>query len=97
MIVISLALRVPQPDIKDFMAATMKLIEASRAEPGVVAYSFATDWTEEGLVRVLEIFTDQAALDAHMASAHFQAWRPLSANYPREERRIMDAQLKTPR
>ena len=28
-----------------------------------------------GLIHVKELWTDQAALDAHFASAHLQAWR----------------------
>jgi quinol monooxygenase YgiN len=93
-IVISLALRVPPGDLERFRAAVAKLVKHSRAESGVIAYSFAVDMIDCGLIRIFECFRDQAALDAHMVSAHFLEWRSLSAHYPREERRLFDA---TPR
>ena len=50
-------------------------VEASRAETGSLAYHYAEDVLVPGLIHVKELWTDQAALDAHFASAHLQAWR----------------------
>jgi quinol monooxygenase YgiN len=67
------------------------VIAGSRAEPGCLAYHYAEDFFTPGLFRVLEIFADEAALEAHRASAHFQTWRTVSAHCPREERTLYEA------
>lgn len=49
------------------------LVEPSRAEAGCGRYElFATN--DPDVLLVLEEWQDQAALDAHMATAHFQAF-----------------------
>lgn len=55
--------------------AVAAIIEASRAEPGCVTFSFAQDVADPELVRVFEVWRDQAALDEHWASPHFAAWK----------------------
>jgi len=56
------------------------MIEASRAEEGCLAYSYAEDVLDRGLVRISELWRDDAALEAHFRSAHIAAWR---AAWPR--------------
>lgn len=51
------------------------MVEASRAEAGCLVYSYAEDVRVTGLIHVKELWTDQAALDAHCATDHLQAWR----------------------
>jgi quinol monooxygenase YgiN len=51
------------------------MIEATRAEPGCIAYALAFDALDDHLLRVFEIFEDEDALAAHRASAHMAAWR----------------------
>jgi quinol monooxygenase YgiN len=94
MIVVSLALRVPRPEFEAFRPVIEELVKRSREELGVVAYSFAIDIVDPELIRIFEVYRDQAALDSHMATAHFQAWRPASAPYTRAERRLFDATLR---
>ena len=91
MIVISVTLRVPPEKMEAFRPVTETLVCASRREPGVIAYTFAVDILDPGLVRIFEIYADQSTLDAHLASPHFQAWRPHSAPFAREERWLLDA------
>ena len=52
------------------------------------------DMAEPGLIRAFEIYRDDEALKAHGASEHFKAWREVSGQYPREERRLYDATLR---
>jgi quinol monooxygenase YgiN len=47
----------------------------SRAEDGCLVYAYAEDVLEPGLIRVSEVWRDQAALERHAASAHIHAWR----------------------
>jgi quinol monooxygenase YgiN len=42
-------------------------------EPGVLVYQLNRSRTELGAYAVIEIYRDQAALDAHRAAAYFQA------------------------
>ena len=56
-------------------ASLEAMVEASRAEPGCIAYSFGFDVLDERLLHVFEIFEDEAALDAHRASPHMAEWR----------------------
>lgn len=51
------------------------MIEATRAEPGCLSYAFAFDALDDHLVRIFEVFRDEAALAAHRASPHMAAWR----------------------
>lgn len=69
-----------------FEAAAGTCIAASRSEPGVLHYDL---WREaEGERRYMfnELYTDQAAVQAHMASDHFKAFglaaRDLAAARP---------------
>ena len=91
MIVIGVTLHVPSDEFEAFRPAIEALITASRAEPGVMSYSFAIDVVDPELIRIFEIYTDRAALDRHMASAHFQNWRSKSTNFARKERWVLDA------
>lgn len=71
-----------------------EVIRASRAEPGNLAYTYGEDVIEPGVIRVFEAYADEAALKAHAQSAHFKAWRAVSGEYPREERRLYEASLR---
>lgn len=69
-----------------FEAAAAVCVAASRAEPGVLHYDL---WREaEGERRYVfnELYVDQAAVAAHMASDHFKAFglaaRDLAAGRP---------------
>ncbi len=52
-----------------------RMVEASRAEAGCVDYGYAEDVLDPGLIHVKELWTDQAALDRHFATAHIAEWR----------------------
>lgn len=90
MLVVSVALRVPQGEQDRFLAITRPLVEMSRQEAGVIAYSFAVDMIDKDLFRIFELYKDRASLDAHMASDHFKHWRAQSGAYERSERHILE-------
>jgi len=59
---------------EEFLAAARTCLAASRAEAGVLRYDL---WREgEGKRRFVfdELYVDDAAVRAHMASAHFEAF-----------------------
>jgi quinol monooxygenase YgiN len=68
--------------------AMAKVIAASRAETGCLAYAYAEDVLEPGLYRVREAWTDHAALAAHFATAHMKAWQRERADLGMSERRV---------
>jgi len=50
------------------------LIEATRQEGGCLAYNFGEDAFDPGRLIVSEAWRDEAALGAHLQTAHFAAW-----------------------
>ncbi|WP_400766631.1 putative quinol monooxygenase [Methylosinus sporium] len=68
-------IRIPPGSLERARPAMAAMIHASRAEPGCLAYSYAEDVLEPGLVRVTEIWENRAALTAHFASDHLRRWR----------------------
>lgn len=75
MIVIAGTVRLPEENRDKAMAAMRQMIEASRAEDGCLDYSYAFDVLDPGLVRVFEVWRDQAAFDRHIAALHLEEWR----------------------
>jgi quinol monooxygenase YgiN len=65
------------------------MVEQTRAEPGCVAYSFAFDVVDDHLLRIFEVFQDEAALAAHRASAHMAKWREAWPGLGIGERNLM--------
>jgi quinol monooxygenase YgiN len=66
----------------------LKMLAASRAEDGCLVYSYGEDVAEPGLIRVFEVWRDQAALDAHARSAHMATWRAAGAELGLADRRL---------
>ena len=54
------------------------MIAATRGEPGNIAYSFAFDLLDDHVLRIFEVFRDEAALAEHRASTHMTAWRAVA-------------------
>lgn len=71
----SLAILRALPDRRDeLLAALQRLIEPTRAEPGNQDYVLFESRSEPGTFYMREAFDDQAALDAHFATPHFQSF-----------------------
>lgn len=68
-------IRLPAERMAEAQPAMAAMVTATRAEEGCLEYAFAADVLDPGLVRVSERWMDQAALDAHAASAHMKDWR----------------------
>jgi quinol monooxygenase YgiN len=95
MLVLSVLFRVPPGELEALRPAMAAIIKASRAEPGNILFTLAEDVLEPGLIRAFEVFRDDEALKAHGASEHFKAWRAVSGHYPREERHLFDATMRS--
>ena len=75
MLLIVGTVRLPAENLERAKPAMRAMVQASRAEPGCLEYGYAEDVLVRGLIHVKELWQDQAALDAHFASAHIAAWR----------------------
>ncbi|MDP7061391.1 MAG: putative quinol monooxygenase [Planctomycetota bacterium] len=49
------------------------LLEPSRAEPGCISYRYFFDSENPNIIHFFELWADQAAVDFHFATPHFQA------------------------
>ncbi len=75
MVVVIGTIRLAPGAVNRARPAMAQMIAASRAEDGCIAYSYAEDILDAGLVRVTELWRDQAALDRHFTLPHLTAWR----------------------
>jgi quinol monooxygenase YgiN len=75
MLLIVGTVRLPAHALNAARPVMQRMVHASRAEAGCLAYGYAEDVFEPGLIHVHELWTDQAALDRHFASAHIAEWR----------------------
>ena len=89
MLIVAGTVRVPAENLVGLRPHMIAMIEASRAEDGCVAYSYAEDVAEPGLIRVFEAWTDRAALDEHLTLPHLAAWRAVWPKFGVCERRLI--------
>lgn len=87
-ILIAGTVRVPPENVEAFRPHMQAMLTASRAEDGCLAYSYAVDVQDPGLIRVFEAWRDQAAIDAHFQMAHMAAWRAAWPQFGVSDRRL---------
>jgi quinol monooxygenase YgiN len=87
-LVVAGTVRVPPEQIEGLRPHMTAMMTASRAEDGCVEYAYGFDLAVPGLVRVFEIWRDQAALDAHARSAHMARWRAAWPQFGVSDRRL---------
>jgi len=87
-LIIAGTVRVPPQNLTAFKPHMERMLAASRAEEGCLAYSYAEDVAEPGLIRVFELWRDQAAIDAHFGTAHMAAWRAAWPAFGVSDRRL---------
>ena len=79
------------------LAERVDVLDASRAEDGCLEYSYGEDVLDPGLIRVFEVWRDQAALDAHFASEHIAAWRAHGQRFGVSDRRLFAYEIASER
>ena len=88
-IIVMGTIRLPADRVADARAAMRAMVAASRAEDGCIAYSYAEDVLDPGLIQVAERWRDRAALDRHFATAHLATWRAAWGELGIGDRRLM--------
>ncbi|KPY29627.1 Antibiotic biosynthesis monooxygenase [Pseudomonas syringae pv. papulans] len=69
--------------------ALSALVEPTRAEPGNIEYTLFEARDERGTFYMRECFKDQAALDAHVATSHYQQFAAVSGELLAEPPRLI--------
>lgn len=60
------------------------MVDATNQEDGCIHYSFARDIADPDLIRISERWTSEAAMAAHMASAHMAEFNRTMGSVARE-------------
>lgn len=75
MILVAGSFRLPPASLAEGRAALIRVIEATRAEPGCLDYAYAEDVLEPGLFRVSERWESREALAVHFEAPHMKQWQ----------------------
>jgi quinol monooxygenase YgiN len=75
MVILAGTIRIGEGKREAALAPLRQMVEATRGEPGCQEYAFAFDVLDDHLLRIFEVFVDDAALAAHRASPHMARWR----------------------
>jgi len=62
---------------QEFIAVAEKLVKATREEPGCVYYDLVQDASDDKVFYFVEKYQDEAAVEAHKNSEHFQTYVPM--------------------
>lgn len=74
MIVVHASIPVEPDRREEALDHVTTLAEATQAEDGVLDYSATTDVQDPNVVRFVEQYEDEAALDAHQQTDHYGEW-----------------------
>lgn len=96
-VIIAGTVRVPAGNVARFRPHMAAMLAASRAEAGCVAYSYAVDVEDPGLIRIFEAWRDQAAVDFHFATPHLAVWRAAWPEFGVSERRLFAYEVASER
>lgn len=88
--------RLPSERVAEALEAMKRVIEATRAEEGCLAYSYAEDALEPGLFRVTELWGSRAHLAAHFKAPHMARWVEEREALGLTDRRIAAYELGAP-
>lgn len=88
MVIVMGTVRIPPANIETARPVMTATVEATRAEDGCIAYAYAVDLLDPGLIHVAEHWRDKAALAAHFKAPHMDAWRAAQPGLGLSERNI---------
>ena len=97
MLLIVGTVRLPPENLERARPAMLAMAQASRAEVGCLEYGYAEDVFVPGLIHVKELWSDQAALDAHFKTAHMATWRSHWPRFGVSDRRLFAYEVASER
>lgn len=89
MIIVVGTIRIPEDLVEALLPIARATLAASRKEAGCLAYSYAFDVEDRGLVRVFEQWRSRADLDAHFKEPHMRPWRAKLAEVGARDRSLL--------
>nr|WP_070960767.1 putative quinol monooxygenase [Hyphomonas sp. Mor2] len=75
MIIVEGSAQIPEGAWDEAIAAMQIMIKASREEAGCIEYAYSRDLLDPNLLRIIERWTDKAALVSHFAEPHMAVFR----------------------
>lgn len=72
--------RLPPERLDEARPAMARVVAATRAEDGCIAYSYAEDVLDPGLIRVSELWESREQLAVHFKAPHMARWQEERAN-----------------
>jgi quinol monooxygenase YgiN len=86
MILVVGTFRLPPKNLPAGREALVRVVEATRAEPGCIDYAYAEDMLEPGLIRVSEKWESREHLAAHFEAPHMKRWQQERAGFGMSDR-----------
>ena len=83
MIIVEGWVRAAPKDIQALKVPIAAMIAATKAEPGCLDYAFAVDLLDPGMLRIIERWTNDAALAAHFQTPHMATFNAALAGAQR--------------
>lgn len=74
-IAISARFEIDPEQVADYLGAARPVIEATRQESGCRLYAFSRDSLQDNVVWIAEEWESEAALQAHLETAHVKRFR----------------------
>jgi len=96
-LIVAGTVRVPPENLDGLRPHMVAMMTATRGEDGCIAYGYAEDVAEPGLIHVFEVWLDQAALDAHFRAPHMAAWRAAWPSFGVSDRRLFAYEVASER
>ena len=96
-LIVAGTVRVPPENLDGLRPHMVAMMTATRGEDGCIAYGYAEDVAEPGLIHVFEIWRDQAALNAHFQAPHMAAWRAAWPSFGVSDRRLFAYEVASQR
>jgi quinol monooxygenase YgiN len=96
-LVVAGTFRIPPEHLEAARPHMRDVVAASQAEDACVAYSYAEDIAEPGLIRVFEAWRDAAGLEAHFTTPHMISWIEIRKGFGLFDRRIFAYEVASER
>ena len=96
-VIIAGTVRVPPQNLAALKSHMLAMLAASRAEDCCLTYSYGEDVAEPGLIRVFEVWRDQAAIEAHFKAPHMSTWRAAWTELGVSDRKLVAYEVATER
>ncbi len=87
-LIVAGTVRVPPEQVSALKPQMKQMVEASRGEEGCLDYCYAEDVLDPGLIRVFELWRDEAALASHFQTEHMARWRAAWPQFGVTERKL---------